>query len=184
MGYGIPVDLLPMTETGNVKTKNLLQWMKVRKYIESHRGQQGESIPVECPFMNDVVIRFGKAYPNHPGTQMFRGILESMFEEHKDAKSVDAKVEITWRIVDEVERKGGRFLVWDNRGWWVQLTDRAQIRSKVAVSMKDHTKRIEALKKQHQVESSTFQFERQDMRKRKRGGVDNGNDACDGACIL
>lgn len=180
MGYGIPVDLLPLTETGNVKTKNLLQWMKVRKHIESTRDQNDGPVPVECPFMNDVIIRFGKAYPNHPGTQMFRGILESLFEEHKDAKSVEQKVNITWRVIDEVERRGGRFLVWDSRGWWIQLTDRAQIRSKVAVSMKDHTKRIEALKYPQEVASSTFKFERQDMRKRKREGA-NEPDAW-GAC--
>lgn len=34
-GYGIPVDLLPLTPTGNVKTNHLKQWMRLRATVES-----------------------------------------------------------------------------------------------------------------------------------------------------
>jgi hypothetical protein len=163
MSYGIPVDLIPVTETGNVKTKHLAQWIKVRKAIES-----GSTHIVECPSMNDVIIRFGKAYMSHPGTVMFRGIMESYYEEHSNAATKEEKVAITWKIVEAVESKGGRFLVWDKGGWWTELKDRAQIRTKVAVSMKDHSKRMQALHNVQSTYSSTYQFERQDWRKRKR----------------
>jgi hypothetical protein len=105
---------------------------------------------------------------------MFRGILESFYEEHSNAASKDEKVAITWKIVEAVEQKGGRFLVWNNGGWWVELKDRAQVRAKVAVSMKDHSKRIQALRNVQATSCSTYQFERQDWRKRKRNddGVD------------
>ena len=33
---GIPVEILPSTDTGNVKTVNLKQWLKLREYVERH----------------------------------------------------------------------------------------------------------------------------------------------------
>ena len=33
-GYGLPIELLPLTETGNIKTVQFFQWIKTRKYIE------------------------------------------------------------------------------------------------------------------------------------------------------
>jgi hypothetical protein len=164
MGYGIPVDLMPLTGTGKVKVKNLQQWIKTRKVIEETK----ESTPVECPFLNDVCFRFGKSYLSHPGNAIFRGLVEANFDEHNDTAATDTKMAVTWRIVEEIERKNGRFLVWDNRGWWVELLDRNQIRSKVAVSLKEHKKRVLMQKNLQSNPSSTFEFERQDGRKRKR----------------
>jgi hypothetical protein len=85
MGYGIPVDLLPLTDTGNVKTKNLLQWIKVRKALDEsiakdHNGiisfaqASGwiDSNNIECPGLNDVIFRSGKNHISHPGKYLFR----------------------------------------------------------------------------------------------------------------
>jgi len=33
-GYGLPIELLPLTETGNIKIAQFFQWIKTRKYIE------------------------------------------------------------------------------------------------------------------------------------------------------
>lgn len=162
------VDLLPLTDTGNVKTKQLMQWIKVRKAIEEELAKTGSTTIIECPFKHDVIIRFGKAYTDHPGTIMFRNILENHYEEHFLATSKENKVAVTWKVVHDVERQGGRFLVWDNRGWWVELKDRSMVRAKVAVSMKDHTKRIQAIRNIQSSLCCTYQFERQDLRKRKR----------------
>ncbi|KAL3935648.1 MAG: hypothetical protein SGARI_002886 [Bacillariaceae sp.] len=168
MGYGLPVDLIPLTDTGNVKTKHLMQWIKLRKVIEDPNSKDAKEPIVECPFKNDVIIRFGKAYTDHPGTTMFRGILERYHDEHSMAVSKESKVAITWKIIEAVEKEGGRFLVWSSRGWWIELKDRHQIRAKVAVSIKDHSKRIHAMRNVQTPICSTFQFERQDFRKRKR----------------
>jgi hypothetical protein len=79
MGYGVPIDLLPVTETGNVKTKYLSMWCKVRKSIEDKNKSKSnsstnkcnnnsgvasdenggnvsaEQTSIECPGLNDVV---------------------------------------------------------------------------------------------------------------------------------
>lgn len=164
MSYGIPVDLIPKTGTGKIKSKNLQQWIKTRKVIEETK--EGE--PIECPGMNDVIFRFGKSYLSHPGNATFRGLIEANFEEHNQATTTEAKVAVTWRMVEDIENRGGRFLVWDKRGWWTKTTDRSQIRSKIAVSLKEHKKRVVAYKNVQHTTSSTYQFERQDGGKRKR----------------
>ena len=36
--YGIPTELIPSTDTGNVKQQNLRQWIKVREFLEKYPG--------------------------------------------------------------------------------------------------------------------------------------------------
>eukprot|EP00529_Nitzschia_sp_RCC80_P010799 CAMPEP_0113454234 /NCGR_PEP_ID=MMETSP0014_2-20120614/7759_1 /TAXON_ID=2857 /ORGANISM="Nitzschia sp." /LENGTH=625 /DNA_ID=CAMNT_0000345635 /DNA_START=20 /DNA_END=1897 /DNA_ORIENTATION=- /assembly_acc=CAM_ASM_000159 len=168
MGYGIPMDLIPITDTGTVKTKNLKDWMKVRKVIEQGIVQPP---PIDCPATHDVVFGYGKAFTMHPGNVMYRGLLEEYCEEHRVATTLDAKKKITWRIVEDVEQRGGRFLQWDKRGWWSPFLDRKEIRSKVAVTLKDHTRRVLARQHVTNNSSSTLKFERQDGKKRKRESV-------------
>ena len=75
---------------------------------------------------------------NHPGNIAFRKIIESRFEEHRDATEVERKTAITWEVVKEVQRSGGRFLV-KNRGWWT-LADPDSAREKVSVAFRDMRK--------------------------------------------
>jgi hypothetical protein len=168
MGYGIPMDLIPITDTGTVKTKNLRDWLKVRKVIEQ---DSVKPTPIDCPATHDVVYGYGKAFTMHPGNVMYRGLLEEYCEEHRDAKTLEGKKMITWKIVEEVENKGGRFLLWDKRGWWTPFNDRKEIRLKVAVTLKDHTRRVMARQNVTNNASSTLKFERQDGKKRKREAI-------------
>ena len=173
-GYGIPVDQIPITDTGNIKTKNLFQWIRVRRYLESPRNQNNNTscvssdsecsaasnfyLRIDCPNMNDVIFRGKHAYLSHPGNSMFRGLIESRYAEHNKLTTTDAKVQVTWSIIDEVEKKNGRFLVWDNNGYWHEMMDRMQIRTKVAGALKDHKRRLKARKNLQDNHSSTYQF--------------------------
>ena len=181
-GYGIPVDQIPITDTGNIKTKNLFQWIRVRKYLESQRGYVGNGVSsdsecsmtqnihltIDCPNMNDVIFRGKHAYLSHPGNAMFRGLIESRYEEHNKLTTTDAKVQVTWNIIKEVENRNGRFLVWDDNGCWREIVDRTQVRTKVAGALKDHKRRLKARSNLRHNHSSTFEFERQDNRSKKR----------------
>lgn len=189
LAFGIPVDLLPVTETGKVKTKHWVQWMKVRRAKE----EKGDIRPVECPFLNDVIFRFGQAYLSHPGNALYRGLVEEHYIEHMQASKSDIKVDISWEVVEDVESRGGRFLVWDNQNsWWTVLHDRNEVRAKVAIGLKEHRKRAQAQKKRQLPSSTishtntttgtanTYLFERQDGRKRKRDkdGTETQGCAC------
>jgi len=162
MGYGIPIDLLPISPTGNIKTLMLQQWIRVRKMKESQFGQEKKDLPpgsddsddssvvpcnnaIECPNLNDVVFRPGKSYMVHPGNVMFRSLIESKIDEHFAATRSE-KAAIAWSIVREVELKGGRFLKWDNRGWWTEFEDRSEIRYKIPTYFRDFTRNKKARK--------------------------------------
>jgi hypothetical protein len=107
---------------------------------------------------------------------MFRNLIESKLEDHENAQTQAQKVEITRWIVDHilVVRKG-RFVVWDKgAGWYTTLKDECQIREKVALYFREFKKRVRATANLQTEESSTFKFQQQDGRKRKR----YDNDTC------
>lgn len=152
-----------MTDSGNVKTKNLHQWLRVRKAFEGsvlsgNCNNHTVLSTIECPGSNDVVFRSGQAYLCHRGNIVFRGLIEEKFREHYAATTSDAKVNITWWIIEQVEQNGGRFLLWDD-GWWKKMDDKQQVRTKVANAFKDHKRRVKALSNCQVSECSTFKFE-------------------------
>merc|ERR1740117_2337742 len=194
MGYGIPISLLPTTETGRLKTKNCTQWIKARKLLEEYdnnnhnytamaiteddkRNQRQDKhddtsvIRIDCPGVNDVIFRSaGKSCMNNPGNVVFRGYFEMYHDEHVTSNQTHKK-EIIWSIVEEIESKHGKFLNWEkDGGWWVPIQDRNEIRSKVAISFRDYNKQRRAVNHTNQqtIKSSTFAFIRQDGSKNKR----------------
>jgi hypothetical protein len=170
MGYGIPVDLLPMSPTGNIKTQMFKQFIRLRKAIEAPSGQNTETssgsddsiiVPhsaIECPNLKDVVFRAGKSYMCHPGNVMFRSLIESRMEEHYSATKRE-KASIAWSIVGEIERRGGRFLKWDIRGWWTLMEDRAEIRYKIPTCFRDFSRAMKARRRRTQMNSNQQQQE-------------------------
>lgn len=179
MGYGVPVSLIPITETGTLKTKTFVQWIKARKLLDAleredeGRRKDGQSDSnsskrLECPGLNDVIFRSaGKSCMLNPGNVVFRGIFEKYHDEHVSAGQTDKK-NLMWKIVEEIEARDGKFLTWEKRGWWIVLEDRTEIRSKVAISFRDYNKQQRALANEQSTKSSTFAFERQDGKRRKR----------------
>ncbi len=167
--FGIPVDLIPLTETGNIKVKNHQRFIKVRTMLErqSDSSELMADIAIECPRLHDVIFRVGDGYLCHPGNSMFRGWIESAFDDY-DTADKDRKVEITWTLVDEVLKKG-RFLVW-NKHWWTVLQDREKMRIKVVGAFKDQKRRLKAfvnVQEDTRYDSDTYKFH-ESGRKRKR----------------
>ena len=77
---------------------------------------------------------------NHPGNIEFRKIIESRFEEHRDASVIERKTAITWEVLIEIQRRGGRFLVrGKDKGWWT-VADQDAAREKVSVAFRDMRK--------------------------------------------
>lgn len=172
MGFGIPVSLIPTTGTGTLKTKVFAQWAKARKLLESLRKMEGDDATVapriECPGVRDVIFRsVGKSCMLNPGNVTFRGIFEEYHAEHVQAGQTEKK-NLVWKIVEEIETRKGRFLVWDKQGWWVVLEDRAEIRNKVAISLRGYNKQRKAEENRQHFKSSTHAFERQDGTSKRR----------------
>ena len=156
MGYGIPVDQLPMTSSGRTKVGSLPQWLNVRTIIEKQRFESGaifaediSSNIIECPRLNDVAIRPGKAYLCHPGNVRFKELLDKYMDEHAAANRRGKDI-ISWAIIEEIERSNGRFLEWDNKSaMWIQNKDRNIIRARIPIYFRDHKRNVRA-KRQRQ----------------------------------
>ena len=172
MGFGIPVSMIPATGTGTLKTKAFMQWLKARKAIEALRkteGSQDESSPliIECPGVRDVIFRsVGKSCMLNPGNVALRGIFEEYHSEHIQLGQTDKK-KLVWKIVEEIEARNGRFLVWEKKGWWVPLKDRNEIRNKVATSLRGYNKQRKTEESRQYSKSSTYAFRGQSVSEKR-----------------
>jgi len=159
-GYGIPVDHIPLTGTGNVKTQNLRVWLKLRSTLEDPKEESAENI-IECPGSSDVLFRPSKLIKGHPGNVKFQSLIEYY---HEKGLGITAASK---RIIADIFEDNGRILVWEKRGWWTKVTDPGQMQFKVSVSFRDYKKKNRG--KPQFYDSSTFAFQaEQPQPKRKR----------------
>ena len=169
--YGVPVELVPLTDTGNIKTAYLKQWMKLRRIIEVMKMTEGTSNTslsiIECPGSNDVVFRSGTSMSCHPGNVRFRCMVESKHEVPSIICQT-TQAELAEQLIEEIEARGGRFLKWDNRGYWTELKDRLQVHTKVALAIRDFKYKTKARNNRQTNQSYTYLFQCQDGNKRKR----------------
>jgi len=146
--YGIPIELLPITETGSIKMINHNYWIKTRKHIE--QGIDTSVTIVECPGLNDVVFRQGTSSMENPGNVKCRDLILSLLEDRDfgmftlgNGMAAKFHNDIVDRLVNEIEnRRCGRFLEWDKRrSAWIQMLDRHKIKQKVSVLLHSVDKR-------------------------------------------
>jgi hypothetical protein len=158
--YGIPIKLLPITETGSIKMINHNYWIKTRKNVE--QGIDTNVTIIECPGSNDTVFRQGTSSMENPGNVKCRDMILSLLENRASdggmygfrynnhnrssgnstnvAKQHNESVEL---LVNTIERyRGGRFLEWDkHRSTWIQMVDRHKIKQKFSVLFHSISKR-------------------------------------------
>ena len=132
--YGIPTEIIPSTDTGNIKLDNLRQWIRLKTYTEQFTQERMTASMetmmtplnsiVECPGSNDVIFKRGKSINYHPGNVMFQNLIESRISQHSiDPNSTEAqKHTIELEVIQQVQKDGGRFLKWDiENGWWINM---------------------------------------------------------------
>jgi len=125
--YGIPSQLLPLTNTDTIKCTYHNQWIKTRKILErkekeiganqmgtkitsdpreTHEGAAAAAdLLVECPALNDVVFRKGsrKTSIGHPGNRFFRELLRTFLEEKAKESEKLRQMEEMERHMEEME---------------------------------------------------------------------------------
>eukprot|EP00536_Pseudo-nitzschia_multiseries_P018781 jgi/Psemu1/230267/e_gw1.3107.2.1 len=139
---------------------------------------------VECPKLEDVLFRQGISLNTNPGNGMIRRLVIAAYSDPNVVRVKRRKMVLT--ILEEVRKTGGRFLMWNEEGWWNELVLCDEENSvngaedlliaKVEYVIKDvrREQRISVRKKQQQnqnhvkVNSSTSIFCSQDG-----GGTDN-----------
>jgi len=142
--------------------------MRVRYEIENILDHDGSSPLllskniIECPQINDVVFRQGGSLISYPGNVMIRSLIAIKFKEQKKAKTRKLIIE----IIEDFKgcEPCGRFLVWNDLGWWNEIFDEKQIYTKIGhlvKSMKDEQRKK---MKNHKLnlKGGTFIFQSQD----------------------
>ena len=175
MAYGIPADQLPMTASGGIKTANHVRWMKTQREREiSIKMGLPPFEGVDCPRVMDILIgnNAGQCFRNNPGNTVYREVMESYFEKYWSASDTQEKTRITWMVLEELSRAGGRILVRSRRGWWsVANPDKA--REKISQDFRETRKRLLATKKRSQMETSTSAFTGLDGKRTRLGSVES-----------
>jgi hypothetical protein len=182
------VAVLPYTDSNNIKTKNHQIWMKGRKEIEEieeNKRNKNDTSPlhlIECPSLADVVFRAGTTNVSHPGNAAFRDLLDACQDDYFQAPSVLEKQNIVSTIIQYVEGRQGRFLEWNKCGCWVIMEEEESIRKKIYNSLSHYQKTLKGRKNLQFSNSSTFLFERQDGKKRKRESYRSEGQGCAKVC--
>jgi hypothetical protein len=163
-------------------------WIRGREAIEEleeHKRNNNDTSPIhliECPSLADVVFKTGTASLSHPGNAAFRDLLYVNHDEYFNSLSVLETKDTVFMIIQDVKRRQGRFLEWNNCGCWVVMEDEANIRRKVYNSLLYFKRSLNAKKNMQVSSCSTFMFERQDGKKRKRDLDGSERRGCVEAC--
>mmetsp|Transcript_23852 Transcript_23852/g.50240 ORF Transcript_23852/g.50240 Transcript_23852/m.50240 type:complete len:125 (-) Transcript_23852:3218-3592(-) len=115
----------------------------------------------------------------HPGNVTFRSLVESEHCKHNIATTREEKAEIIEGVIQEVRNLGGRFLVWDNRNFWVELTNEKQMYSKTAIFFRNSKISAGAKRNRQRIQSCTYAFAGGDGKRRK---IDFDEESCPHFC--
>lgn len=161
-GYGIPTEDIPISWTGRIKIKNLVQWMRIRHAIESYddHGLYAFMPPtdiVECPQPIDVLFRKGNSYTLQQGNALLRASIidracaDDGSSNSEDNDSTKRPKELAGEIYEmriQLKNRGssipasgdaiGRYLTWNSKKeWWNVMTDRETICSKIEYMVRE-----------------------------------------------
>ena len=157
-GFGIPVNDLPVTLTGTIKTENVKRFINLRLYVEKedkstmHNNNRNNnnmlssslssSTITDCPYLMDIIMKKGRPQTeHHSGNIEFRRIVHSIYQQHLQQQqqnhkhgqplstlSLEMNILIP-NIINEIKKENVRVLVWNNKkSWWDILVDEEDYR--------------------------------------------------------
>ncbi len=124
MSFGIPTEALPISSDGEIKTNWQKKWMTARRKKEMNMELYGNNFGrIDFPTNKDVLLGKGRPIQKHPGNVYLRNLVHSHTASYFLADSKTAKSTFTWKIVDDIKNKGGRFLTKDKEDCWILALD-------------------------------------------------------------
>jgi len=161
--FGIPINELPVTWTGMVKTENMKRLMTLRTHVEkesivnnnNNNLLSSSSTIIDCPYLNDILFKRGRNQViDNAGNMKFQSIVHSVYVQHLEQLRqrsqspncihVSVKVLIS-DIMNEIQKENLRVLVWDiKNSWWNCVLDERDYRKYIYQSatyiLKESTK--------------------------------------------
>jgi hypothetical protein len=147
MGFGIPPACLPISMHGDVKTKQHIEFIKMRKKQEE-MTVQGKLIPLSkgkdagqdtltdpktvivIPALSDILLGRGKPIHSHPGNIWLHQLVDEAIPRYEKCRKLE-KTGLTIELVNKVKENNGRFLKQEPSGVWLVTDDEAS-RNKVS----------------------------------------------------
>lgn len=189
-GYGVPIELIPISSTGKLKFnyhRAMMNTLRTKMKMDVNSDDYKEI--VECPRFNDVVFRKGPAAKLNTGNATYRELLRNYSFEHFTGDK-QQKYDITMLIIQKIESRNGRFL--DFQNMWVVITDGEQVRQKVAAAIKQYNRgrrKIELVggktrKVEKELDTSDEEKTRSKRFKTTQNKVDGDNACFGGKCFF
>jgi hypothetical protein len=121
MTYGIPLHLIPVSSDGSLKTKNILEWIRMRKHLEAVTASEGKFKHFDLPALKDVKLGRGKLAHDHPGNHRLHDLVDECIPRY-NTSTKKGKTEISMEVVLRIKATSGRFLT-QIKGLWVEASD-------------------------------------------------------------
>lgn len=183
MTYGIPTDALPVTVDGDLKRKNHLDWIKVRKFQE--RNLPPNTTRIIVPSLSDIKFGRGKPFREHVGNMRLHQLLDDKLPEYSAAARLQDKTAMIKEIVDTIRAEGARFLKQESPQLpWLEVDEkqakekvshgfRSRLKTKIANENSDSSEH-----QQHRPSSSTAMMSGTTRRRsHHQSGADSTDDA-------
>jgi len=132
LGYGIPVDVFPVSDSGDIKRTNLNRWISKYSSREATLLRTGTFYGIDLPTVKDVLSGTGKPIQQHPGDIQLGILVASYLDEYIAAEPSERKAFVD-RVLDMIIASSGRFLCQGDDGWWRE-TSMANAREKVSTT--------------------------------------------------
>jgi hypothetical protein len=121
MTFGIPTQLLPITDTCEINLEHVKLFLESRRSQEGSKGSDTSSMDnakrhVIVPGLLDVLMGRERLAQSHKGNVRFVFLIEIYLEKYERVQRRDKK-KIAREVVNEVKTAGGRFLDSDESGW-------------------------------------------------------------------
>ena len=131
MTFGIPIDVIPVSSEGEIKTASHKKWIAARRKKEQNMALYGHNFGrIDFPRNKDVLLGKGRPLQKHAGNVYLRTLVSSLTESYFRADSKSTKASLTWKVVSDIKSSGGRFLCKDQEDFWVEASDK-EARDKV-----------------------------------------------------
>ena len=137
LSYGLPIKAMPVTGTGEIKKASHAKWMSRRRAVDEKLKAGIAFHGVDVPGLDDVLLGRGKPIQSYPGNVRLRSTIEK-FKNTYDTARMGQKSVICSKIVESIQKEGGRFLKLDTDGFWVEATE-DEVSRKVCVERERKT---------------------------------------------
>ena len=117
MTFGIPVHLLPLKHTLEIKNAHQKQWLAKAK-VKEEGGRQRIDLPTHA----DVLLGKGQPIQKHTGNERLRHLVQENLDTYM-RKPKREKTVMTLQVMEAVKSSNGRFLEKDRAGWWIEVDD-------------------------------------------------------------